>query len=155
MLVATSEAENNQRLWALAAGGAVSAGLPPAQLPKLADMFAHVAKNVGGEDEGLPSVSPNHHPHKRTADLLKHVWPLAQMCFTGRFPNMPQKFGAASHQHWPVIAARVASALIPKMPPSLDRCVALILVMEAAIYGSKLHPSTLNDSPARDGKTLH
>jgi hypothetical protein len=155
MLVPSSDAENNRRLWSLAAGGAVGAGLHPSQLPKLTEMFAHVAKNVGAEGEGFPSVSRNHHPHKPTSELLKHVWPLALMCFTGRFPNVQQNFGAASPQHWPVIAGRVAGALMPKMPATLDRRIALILVMEAAIYGSKLHPSVVNGTSERDGRTLH
>jgi hypothetical protein len=155
MLVSSAETEHNQRLWSLAAGGAVGAGLPSSQLPKLGDMFAHVAKTIGGAGAGLPSVSPDHHPQEPAGEILKMVWPLALACFAGRFPAAPQTFGAASLRHWPAIAARVASALILEMPSTLDRRVALILVMEAAIYASKLHPSAVNGSVARDGQTLH
>jgi hypothetical protein len=155
MLVSSCETEGNQRLWPLAAGGAVEAGLPSSQLPKLGDMFAHVAKTIGGVGAGLPSVSRDHHPQQPAGEILKMVWPLALACFTGRLPATPQNIGAASLRHWPAIAARVASALIAGMPPTFDRRVALILVMEAAIFASKLPPSAVNGSAARDGQTLH
>ena len=156
MLVPSSEAESNQRLWSLAAGSAVGAGLAPEQLPKIDDMFAHVAKSLGGEREGLPSVSKEHHPHMPVGGLLKGVWPLALMCFTGNVPKAKRKFGVAGMRHWPAISARVASALMRKMPPTLDQRTALIIVMESAIYASKLKPIMLDEAGAKAvGATLH
>jgi hypothetical protein len=155
MLVPMSEAESNQRLWSLAVGGAVSAGLDIARLPELRGMFAHVATTLGREDEGLPSVGAKHHPHWPARELLRSLWPLALMCFSGRFPHAPQDYGLASKVHWPVIAARVAGSLMPKMPPALDQRIALTILMEAAIYASKLKPSALDAPASRIGKSLH
>jgi hypothetical protein len=155
MLVPSSPAEDNQRLWPIVASTAVSAGLPRAQLPALKDMFAHVANTLGTEAEGLPSVSRHHHPRKPAGELLQALWPLALMCFGGRFPKVERDFGQASEQHWPVISACVASALMRKMPPTLDPRTALIIVMESAIYGSKLSPAVVNRDALQAAGTLH
>jgi hypothetical protein len=144
-LLPTSNAEANQKLWSLAAAGAIVAGLDRPQLPKLEDMFTHVSKAIGGELEGLPSVAKKNHPQMRAGELLKSVWPLALMCFNGRFPRIPQEFGAASIRFWPAIAAHTASALIRKMQPVVDPGIALRIVMESAIYTSKLDPVVVKD----------
>lgn len=146
MLVPASAAENNQRLWSLAAIGAVSSGLAPAQLPRLDDMFAHVADTIGSEQEGLPSVARDHHPHVPGKELLRAVWPIAMMCFLGRFPNATREFGIAATQHWPAISGRVASGLLQQMPPSLDPHTGLTIVMESAIYASRLKPTALRSA---------
>ncbi len=130
-------------LWPLAAGEAVAAGVPMNELPPLGDMFAHVAATVGSDREGLPSVPAEHHPHMRTKDLLKAVWPLALMCFSGRLPGAKREFGIASVKFWPAIAAHVAQSLMRKALPGLDPRIALTLVMESAIYASKLDPAVI------------
>jgi hypothetical protein len=144
-LLPTSNAEANQKLWSLAAAGAIVAGLDRSKLPKLEDMFAHVSKAIGGDLEGFPSVEKKHYPQKRADELLKQVWPLATMCFSGRFPGIPQEFGAASTRFWPAIGAHVASALIRKLQPVVDPGIGLQIVMETAIYASKLDPVVVKD----------
>ena len=146
MLVPASAAENNQRLWSLAAIGALSSGLVPSQLPRLDDMFTHVADTIGSEQEGLPSVAGEHLPHVPGKELLRAVWPIAMMCFLGRFPNSEREFGVAATQHWPAISGRVASGLLRQMPPSLDRRTGLIILMESAIYASRLKPTALRNA---------
>ena len=155
MLLPSSAAENNQRLWSLAAGSAVGAGLAPEHLPKVAEMFAYVANTLGGEREGLPSVASEHYPHLPAGELLKGLWPLAMMCFTGRFPKATRQFGVASIKHWPAISARVASTLLQKMPRTLDQRTGLIILMESAIYASKLKPAVLEKVGAKTVGTLH
>jgi hypothetical protein len=84
------------------------------------------------------------------------MWPLALMCLAGRFPKADREFGVASIEHWPAISARAASALMLKMPATLDKRTALTLVMEAAIYGSKVSPAALSKAGARPaGTSLH
>jgi hypothetical protein len=144
MLIPASEAESNQRLWSLAASGAVTAGLAFSKLPDLGDMFTHIATTIGGEREGLPSIGKAHYPHLAGKELLKAVWPLALACFSGQIPDAPRDYGAAPTRHWPAISGRVASALIQKMAPALDPRIALIIVMESAIHASKVKPSVAN-----------
>jgi hypothetical protein len=150
-LLPTSNAEANQKLWSLAAAGAIVAGLERSKLPKLEEMFAHVSKAIGGEAEGLPSVDKKYHPRQRAGELLRQVWPLALMCFTGRFPGIPQEFGTASTRFWPAIAAHAASAMIRKMQPVVNPAISLPIVMESAIYASKLDPAVVKDMPPPAG----
>lgn len=146
MLFPQSDADANGKLWSHAAGGAVSAGLDPNQLPQLGDFFSHVAANLGGELEGIPSVSRDHYPQLPAKELLTLTWPLALMCFGGRFPNSQHDFGAASARFWPAISAHVAGALITKTQPALDPAIGLTIVMESAIYASKLDPASVGPS---------
>jgi hypothetical protein len=134
-------AEASEKLWPLAAGGAVAAGLAPDRLPPLDRMFAHVAGAIGGEREGATSL-PDHQPLLGARDLLQVVWPLALSCFeselSGRViaPRM-----AVSHRWWPAIAATVANKMIRDVAIVLAPRDALTLVMETAIYASKLSSS--------------
>ncbi len=72
------------------------------------------------------------------------VWPLALMCFTGRFPGASREYGVAGIQNWPAISARAASAFIQKVKGALEPAKALTIVMEAAIYASKLDPEPID-----------
>ncbi len=69
MLVPANTGEANRRLWSLAAGGAVAAGLDRAKLPELRPMFAHVTQNLGGELEGpaLPAERASANNARRRA----------------------------------------------------------------------------------------
>jgi hypothetical protein len=139
-----SNAEAPERLWPHAAGGAVAAGLSPDQLPDLSAMFAHVSRVLGGAHEGLPSVPQR--PHLPARELLKGVWPVARMCFTGSLPGSEAsaRFGPASRRFWPAIAAHAAGSLIREVGPVLDPRSALVIAMESAIYASKLDPATID-----------
>lgn len=95
MLVPNTESGSNRCVWSLAAGAAVAAGLPLQQLPKLDAMFRHVAATIGDAGEGKSSVASEHQAHLPARDLLKVVWPMAMMCFSGKFPNASRDFGVA------------------------------------------------------------
>jgi hypothetical protein len=71
-----SVSEASEKLWSLAQGAAVSAGLDIAQMPDVGPMFAHVARTIGGEKEGTTSV-PDRQFQLPTLELLKIAWPLA------------------------------------------------------------------------------
>ncbi|MDC7784673.1 hypothetical protein PQJ75_00205 [Rhodoplanes sp. TEM] len=143
MLIAMSDAEAGEKLWPLAAGAAVAAGLDPRHLPNLDAMFSHVAETIGGDLEGMPSVPREHFPFFPVRELLKAVWPMALICFSGRGPAGSPHLGEASIRFWPAIAAHAANALIRQVQPVLAPGVALTIVMEAAIYASKLDPTTI------------
>ena len=131
MLFPISREDANRKLWSIAAGGAISAGLDRSQLPKLEPMFAHVTQSLGGELEGRPSLSKEHYPIMPFGELLLIVWPLALMCFTGRLPGAPREFGVAGIQNWPAISARAANTFIQKVKGVLDPAMALTIVMES------------------------
>jgi hypothetical protein len=137
MLVPASDAESNQRLWSLVVAGAINAGLWPSDLPDLREMFSHVATMLVSEAEGWPSVDRAHQPHMNGRETLQIVWPVAMDCFNGRAPNAPRSQAVAT-RHWPAITGHVAGALIQRTAAHVHPRTALILVIESAIYASKI-----------------
>ncbi|WP_315838076.1 hypothetical protein [Bradyrhizobium prioriisuperbiae] len=148
MLLGGPDVPANERLWPLAAGGAVAAGLAQDRLPRVEDMFAHVAKSIGTENEGLPSVSPKNVPHLSPKELLRQLWPVAMTCFTGRFPAEAREYGIASTHFWPAITGHLANAQIQEVRPVLDPQTSLVILMETAIYASKLDLAALDTPPS-------
>ncbi|HEX7921704.1 MAG TPA: hypothetical protein VF583_12180 [Bradyrhizobium sp.] len=143
MLVPNTESGNNRCVWSLAAGAAVAAGLALQQLPKLDAMFRHVAATIGNANEGKSSVAAEHQAHMPARDLLKAVWPMATMCFSGKFPNASRDFGVAPVAWWSAIAAQAATRPIHDVKGVLSPDIALTLLMETAIYCSKLDQSKI------------
>jgi hypothetical protein len=140
MLVPQTQAAANRCVWSFAAGGAVSAGFPPQQLPDLlAAVFKHVASTIGGPNEGRSSVSPDHQAHLPARDLLKMVWPMAVSCFSGKAGG--NEYGVAPVAWWSTIAAQASSRPILDVKSALSPDIALTLLMETAIYCSKLDQS--------------
>jgi hypothetical protein len=128
-------------VWSLVAAGALRIGLPLHELPDLGEMFAHVARSLAGDGEGRPSL-PKHQPHMTGRELLQVVWPIAMDCFHGRapdaFPHLP-----TAMRRWPAIAGCVAGELIQQTAAILHPRTGLIIVMEAAIYASKIRPASV------------
>ncbi len=128
------------KLWPLAAGAAITAGLDPNGLPPIPPMFEHVGKTLGGPREGLPSIEGVEFqlPPK---ELLKLVWPLALMCFNGEISGKAMNPPISVNQRWrPIIAALAASRMIRETAHVIAPHRALTIVMETAIYASKLTP---------------
>jgi hypothetical protein len=146
MLVAKTQAEGSRCVWSLAAGGAMSAGMELQNLPKLEAMFKFVAATIGGANEGKSSVPTEHQPHLPARDLLKAVWPLATLCFSGKISEVSQKFGAVSVKWWSAIAAQASNRPISDVKGVLRPDIALTLLMEAAIYCSKIDQAKIEGS---------
>jgi hypothetical protein len=138
MLVPKTNAEGNRCVWSLALGGAVGAGIQAKQVPKLEAMFKHVASTIGGPNEGKSSVPAEHQAQLPVRDLLKAVWPVAVMCFSGKFPGASREYGTAPVAWWSAIAAQASSRPVQDVKGALPPDIALTLLMEAAIYCSKL-----------------
>jgi hypothetical protein len=141
MLVPKTEAEGNRCVWSLATGGAVTAGLQTQQVPKLDAMFRYVASTIGGANEGKSSVPAKHQAQLPARDLLKAVWPLAIACFSGKIPGTGREYGAAPVAWWSAIAAQASSRPVQNVKDVLPPDIALTLLMESAIYCSKLDQS--------------
>lgn len=138
-----SVAEASEKLWPLALGGAVAAGLDRSQLPDVEPMFAHVASTIGGEKEGTTSLE-NCQFQLPAKALLKSVWPLALQCFNSELSGKVIQPRLVVSQRWrPAIAARAANKMIRDVAGVLSPLAALTIVMEIAIYASKLTPKTL------------
>lgn len=140
MLVPAPSAETGG-VWSLVAAGALRVGLPLSHLPDLGEMFAHVARSLAQDGEGRPSI-PEHQPHMTGRETLQIVWPVAMDCFHGRAPDMfPHR--PVAMRRWPAIAGRVAGELIQRTAAALHPRNGLIIVMESAIYASKIRPASV------------
>lgn len=146
MLVPKTEAAGNRCIWALAAGGALGAGLPPQRMPSLDAMFKHVTSTIGGANEGRSSVPAQHQAHLAARDLLKIVWPLALACFSWKIPGAPREFGTVPVAWWSAIAAQASNRPIQDVKQVLAPDIALTLLMESAIYCSKLDQSSIEST---------
>jgi hypothetical protein len=65
------------------------------------------------------------------------------MCFSGQFPGSSHDYPAAPVAWWPAIAGQASSRPIQDVKNVLPPGIALTLLMESAIYCSKLDASTL------------
>lgn len=142
-LLGRSQADAGERLWPLAAGAAVTAGLKLEDLPSVDPFFAHVARTIGSAEEGDSSIA-GRRLQAPAKELLKAVWPLALMCFNSQLSGKVLQPPVVVPPRWrPVIAARAAAASIGKVAGVLPPREALTILMETAIYASKLHPSAV------------
>jgi hypothetical protein len=141
MLVPKTQAEGNRCVWSLALGGAADAGIQSQQVPKLEAIFQYIASTIGGPNGGKSSVSTDHQPHLPARELLKALWPTAATCFSGKFPNADREYGAAPIAWWSAIAAQASGGPIRDIKDVLPPGIALTLLMESAIYCSKLDQS--------------
>lgn len=149
MLYPVSTAEANTKLWSLLVGTAMSLGLAKAETPELRDLFENVSKQVGTETEGLTSVSAEHRPKATGLELLKAAWPVAHMCLTGRFAGSERAFGETDRLHWAALTSLAAATIMRKTNDFVPITTALTIVMESAIYGSKIDAQAVAGTAAK------
>lgn len=142
-LLARTDSEARGRVWPVAASAAVAAGLAKGSALDLEPMFAHVAATIGSDREGLPSVPVEHHPHLAGRDLLKIVWPMAAQFLAGDFDEFHRRFGPVPRQWWGAVAAFGAGRPILDVKDVLAPELALTILMETAIYTSKLDRTSI------------
>lgn len=148
MLVANTRDVATARLWPMAAGATLAAGVAERRLPTFAQMFGHVSRAIGAADPFMPSVAPNNHPHQSIEDLLRLAWPLARACFNGEVSARAMGTGEVVKPKWrPIVAAWAANTHLNWTHQALAPRTGLIILMESAIYASKLDPATF-DPPA-------
>jgi hypothetical protein len=138
MLFAKTEADAAGRVWPRAASAAVHAGLPEARLPSWKDMFGHVAGNLGKPLEGRPSTGPNHQPAVPVRELLARCWPHVARLFSADFDDLHKRLGPVPRKSWCAIAAYTTARPITDVKDVLDPALSLTILMESAIYASKL-----------------
>lgn len=133
------------KLWPLAGSGAIDAGLDPDDLPPLEPMFEYVAQTLGSNREGTTSIEGVQF-QAATHALLKAVWPLAMMCFNGQVSGQALNPPVIVTPRWrPIIAAQAAARMIRDTAGLIPPRTALTIVMETAIYASKLAPALIEE----------
>jgi hypothetical protein len=137
--------DQNARLWERAAGGARAAGINASEFPSTGDMWDHVTGSIKNGLNGLPSISKDHYPQLPPETLLELYWPFALKCLTGKVSGATAPFAMAvvEPRWWPTITGMVASDAIQKVKSVLHPRIALVIVMETAIYTLKIDPTTI------------
>lgn len=140
MLVPAAAADAPLRLWPVAAGAAQAAGVAP---PDVNAMFAHVSHTIGQDLDFFPTPD-DAQPKLGGIALLKHVWPRALDCFEGRLSGKVLRGEGVVPQRWrPVVAAYVAHFGLRQSQATLHPATGATLVMESAIYASKVDPKLI------------
>jgi hypothetical protein len=138
MLFAKTEAEADGRVWSQAASAAVHAGLPMDRVPDWKEMFGHVSASLGGVLEGRPSTGPKHQPAVPVRELLALLWPHALSFFKGDFDDFHKRWGPVPLKSWCAVAAYTTARPITDVKDVLDPVISLTILMESAIYASKV-----------------
>ncbi|MBO9712827.1 hypothetical protein [Sphingomonas sp.] len=130
-------------LWPVAAGATLQAGVAEHELPDLGEQFAIVTRRLGTPDEGWPDTPEGNRPAASTHDILARVWPIAKTILTQSYHDKPGPLGPAPLRLWPAITTIAVSPILGRTAAVLDPRIGLAIVMQSAIYASKLDPAAL------------
>ncbi|RFP34636.1 hypothetical protein D0T24_13615 [Duganella sp. BJB480] len=121
-------AESRYSVWGIAGGGAQEAGCK--SLPDLAAIFRHTSEVVGTDAFGKPRVPDNHVPRDQPINYVRTLWPVLKPVVVKYCPNP---------EHWPVLLGLSIQEVILMAKTVIDPCLAMQLVMEAAVPMSKVN----------------
>lgn len=141
-LIAGREEEKRLKIWPQALDAAISSGMKPASAPKLETLFGYVAGRIS--EPFFPS--PEKKPGASAKHLLTLFWPLARRAFDGRLsaPRLPEEEIKVVSEPWrPVILAFLAQDCLLEATQVMAPAQALTILMESAIYGSKVDPAAV------------
>jgi hypothetical protein len=134
-------------VWGYLAGVAINAGVPPAELPDLNEMFKHAASTVGTPEFGVPRMPANLKPMLTPRQAVDRLWPAVRTALA-RIDGPGAQGRAIDVEHWPIICAIATQQLIGQTKGVMDMKVALRLVMESAIAMSKIDPRSVRQEQA-------
>ncbi len=129
-------------VWGYLAGIAINAGVPAAELPDINEMFQRAASTVGGPEFGIPRMPPNLKPMLTPRQAVERLWP-AVRAGLGRTDWPGANGRAVDVEHWPILCAIATQQLMGQVKGVMDMKVALRLVMESAIFMSKIDPRSV------------
>ncbi len=130
-------------LWPLVAGATVQSGVPINDLPSLEKQFGVVTARIGTSEEGFPDVDASSRPALPAGELVKLVWPLTNMIMQQAYPERPGPLGPVPQELWATVLFCAAGQILPKTAAVLSPPLGLAILMQSAIYGSKLSPKAL------------
>jgi hypothetical protein len=135
-------------VWGYLAGIAINSGVPANELPELNEMFQRAASTLGTPDFGMPRMPPNLKPLLTPRQAVDRLWP-AVRALLSRTDGPGTQGRALDVEHWPIVCAVVSQQLISQIKGVLDMKVALRIVMESAIFMSKIDPKTVPQQQQR------
>jgi len=129
-------------VWGYLAGIAMNAGVPAAELPDINEMFQRAASTVGSPEFGIPRAPENLKPMMTPRQAVELLWPPVRALLV-RTDGPGAGGRGVDVEHWPIVCAIVAQQLIGRTKGVLDMKVAVGLVMESAIFMSKVDPRSV------------
>jgi hypothetical protein len=141
-LIARRDEEKRLKIWPLAFDAAISAGMKRTSAPKLETLFGYVAGRIS--EPFYPSADVK--PGAPAKDLLTLFWPLARQACEGKLTArmLPEAELRVVSPRWrPVILGFVAVDCLLEAAKVMPPPKALAILMESAIYGSKVDPAAV------------
>lgn len=114
-------------VWSLLAGAAQEIGCK--NLPDITNIFKHAAQTVGEISFGIPQLPDEHKPHNLPIQYLITYWP-SIFLLVKQFCHMPSE--------WPIAFSFAVQQVILMSDKVIDTKMAMLIVMESAIYMSKI-----------------
>jgi hypothetical protein len=143
----------NHSLFAILSAAAMQAGVKPSDLPDMKPIFHRVSSVVGkGGDYGVLDLPKGLEPQLTPREALDKFWPRVKFIFErtdGQGVVEPAIGRNVKPEYWPFVTALVARQILLMTKDTVRPRDALALMMESAIWMSKVDPKTVpQDRPA-------
>jgi hypothetical protein len=151
----------NHSLFAILSAAAIEAGLKPADLPDMKAIFHRVSSAVAkGGDYGVLDLPQGLSPHVTPREALDKFWPRVKFIFErtdGQGVVEPAIGRNVKPEYWPFATALVARQILLMTKDAVRPRDALAVMMESAIWMSKVDPKTVpqelpSDAPPQPAK---
>ena len=143
----------NHSLFAILAAAAIEAGVKPADLPDMPEVFRHVSSTIGKPEYGILHPPKPLSPHYTPREALAAFWPGVKFIFErtdGQGIVHVVRGENVKPEYWPLITALVARQFLLLAKDTIEPRVALSLIMESAIVASKIDPKTVPQDWPKD-----
>lgn len=128
----------NPGLWPCLTSTALQHGCSTQDLPDLNAQFACVASRLGTPEEGVPDVAPSFRPLIATENLREAMWVYMEPIFLQNYPDKPGPHGPLPKPLWSSAMNVAAGMLFATMFKVMDTRTAMSILLQSAIFGSKI-----------------
>ncbi len=135
----------NYHLFGILGAAAVEMGARYEELPDAIPVFKRAAQTVGTPEYGILHPPKPLDPHFTPREALERFWPDVKYIFErtdGQGIDV-LKGRSVRPEYWPLVTALVARQFLLMSKDTIDPRVAVGLIMESAIFMSKVDPSTV------------
>jgi hypothetical protein len=129
---------HNPGLWPCLSGPARQNGCSTQDLPDLNTQFASVASRLGTAEEGMPDVDAHFRPLIATDTLREAMWAYVEPIFQQDYPDQPGPYGPLPKPFWGSAMAVATGMLFNTMFRVMDVRIAMTIILQSAIFGSKV-----------------
>ncbi|MFT8418568.1 MAG: hypothetical protein ABF636_07020, partial [Acetobacter sp.] len=129
---------HNPGLWPCLSSPALQNGRTAQDFPDLNAQFASVSSRLGTAEEGVPDVAAAFRPLIATEDLREAMWVYMEPIFLQNYPDKPGPHGPLPKPLWSAAMNVAAGMLFATLLPAMDTRTAMEILLQSAIFGSKI-----------------